>query len=174
MLCQAFPRRQNRGLARPPTPTCYERLCSCYAQLRAIFHLFRFAANKLLTKQITSDSVAWKEAEQAKICISPCFSRDNRWERRSCRPVSRDCVHHQEVGANCPGFPAPTIPRLFSAFSAEANGLRGLFCRDDGAWAGERGNESPTPNFGFPTAPDWTDQRDREPFALQSGFGGRP
>jgi N-methylhydantoinase B len=35
------------------------------------------------------------------------------------------------------------------------------------------GNESPTPNFGFPTG-GWTDQRDREPFALQSAFGGRP
>ena len=33
------------------------------------------------------------------------------------RPVSQDCVHHQEVAANRPGFPARTIPRLLSALA---------------------------------------------------------
>ena len=33
------------------------------------------------------------------------------------RPVQPDCVRHQEVGANRPGFPARTIPRLFSALA---------------------------------------------------------
>ena len=33
------------------------------------------------------------------------------------RLVSEDCVRHQKVRANNPGFPAPTIPRLFSALA---------------------------------------------------------
>jgi hypothetical protein len=33
------------------------------------------------------------------------------------RPVRQDCLRHQVVGANRPGFPAPTIPRLFSALA---------------------------------------------------------
>src|SRR5271163_1293637 len=41
------------------------------------------------------------------------------------RPVPQDCDHHQEVAANRPGFPAPTIPRLFSALAR-----RLMVCRD--------------------------------------------
>src|SRR5277367_2383252 len=33
------------------------------------------------------------------------------------RPVWQDYVHHQEVRANRPVFPAPTISRLFSALA---------------------------------------------------------
>src|SRR5271163_2753602 len=41
------------------------------------------------------------------------------------RPVPQDCDHHQEVAANRPGFPAPTIPRLFSALARKLG-----VCRD--------------------------------------------
>jgi hypothetical protein len=33
-----------------------------------------------------------------------------------------------------PWAPGATMPRLFRCVSAEANGLQGLFCRDDGPW----------------------------------------
>jgi hypothetical protein len=38
---------------------------------------------------------------------------------------------HQEVGANHPGFPAPTISRQFKGLNAEANGLRPNGAKDE-------------------------------------------
>src|ERR1700729_2777090 len=58
---------------------------------------------------------------------------------------------HQEVAANRPGFPAPTIPGLFSALARRLM-VCGVYSAGTTGLAGERGNESPTPNFGFPTA----------------------
>src|ERR1700729_1662007 len=80
---------------------------------------------------------------------------------------------HQEVAANRPGFPAPTIPGLFSALAR-----RLMVC---GVYS------AGTTDLGRPNAEislrrrilgsrlrRWTGQRDREPFGLQSAFGGRP
>ena len=76
---------------------------------------------------------------------------------------ARGCLHcgdqrfespqlHQEVGANRPGFPAPTIPRLFSALARKL-----LVCAVYSAGTAGLGRanaemSSPTPNFGFPAA----------------------
>jgi hypothetical protein len=58
---------------------------------------------------------------------------------------------HQEVDTNRPEFPAPTIPRLFSGLARKLM-VCGVYSAETAGLAGERGNESPTPNFGFPTA----------------------
>ena len=119
------------------------------------------------------------------------------------RPVSADCVRHQEVAANRPGFPAPTIPRLFSALARKleriafgstrpivaalgerghavndrvykvrfdgtaicSNGLRGLFCWDDGPWRANAEMSLRRRILGSRLR-GCTDQRDREPFGF--------
>src|SRR5271166_3751288 len=45
-----------------------------------------------------------KSKDRAQIADLPVFLPVTR-ERPMRRPVSRDCVHHQEVGASGPGFP---------------------------------------------------------------------
>jgi hypothetical protein len=85
-----------------------------------------------------TESRAFIAIEKARTASAPCASTGE--ERSSSRSPSVRDGHrfespqlHQVVGANRPGFPVPTIPRLFSAL-AEANGLQRLFCRDDGPW----------------------------------------
>src|ERR1700722_3154620 len=72
---------------------------------------------------------------------------------------------HQEVGGNRPGFPAPTIPRLFSALARKLMVCGGLFCWDDGPWPANAEMSLRRRILGSRLR-GWTDQRDREPFGF--------
>jgi hypothetical protein len=69
--------------------------------------------------------------------------------------------------------PGAHNPSTIECVSTEANGLRGLFCRNDGPWPANAEMSLRRRILGSRLR-GWTDQRDREPFALQSAFGGRP
>jgi hypothetical protein len=72
-----------------------------------------------------------------------------------------------------PWVPGAHNPSTIQCVSTEANGLRGLFCWDDGPWPANAEMSLRRRILGSRLR-GWTDQRDREPFGLQSAFGGRP
>ena len=99
------------------------RLSSGPTKSIACYSLHRLVGNLRRTERITYDfrhlSRQLDRAEDGFLvdslqkCLMPGISPY--W-----RLVSRDCVRHQEVAANRPGFPAPTIPRLFGALARES------------------------------------------------------
>src|ERR1700679_1298294 len=73
---------------------------------------------------------------------------------------------HQEVGGNCPGFRAPTMPRLFSALAQKL-----VVCGAYSAGTTGLGRRTRKPSLRRRILGSrllgWTDQRDRKSFGLQ-------
>ncbi len=63
--------------------------------------------------------------------------------------ISSNPLSSRREGSRVPGAHNPST---IWCVSAEANGLQGLFCRDDRPWTANAEKSLLTPNFGFPTA----------------------
>ena len=167
-VCQVcFPAPTKPGTGPPPLRhICYERLRSCSAPLQAIFHLFRVCGEKAANlRKLRKILTLTRKRNSPKFAFHPVFPTTTGNEGDG-RPVWRDCVRHQEVAANRPGFPAPTIPRLFSALAPKVMVCRVYSAGTTGLGRRTRKMKSPTPGFWVPDCAGWTDQRDRETFGL--------
>jgi hypothetical protein len=103
-----------------------------------------------------------------------------REERNSSRSSSARDGHrfespplHQVVPANRPGFPAPTIPRLFSALARTLMVCGVYSAGTTGPWPANAEMSLRRRILGSRLG-GCTDQRDREPFGFIISVGGRP
>jgi hypothetical protein len=73
--------------------------------LKAVFELFRSRAENLLTSATAPNSGTERAVEQANNRISPCFSRDNRWQGRGDR-------FHQTASTTIQSWRIEVVSRL--------------------------------------------------------------
>src|ERR1700677_3735213 len=84
---------------------CCGRICPCYRPVKGGFELFRSRAENLLTSATAPNSGTERAVEQANNRISPCFSRDNRWQGRGDR-------FHQTASTTIQSWRIEVVSRL--------------------------------------------------------------